>query len=115
HGRACPRTRYWPGVRPRSTRATRNSSKRVNVYVFTGPTISAAEARQELDAVYLPPAAEGDVFRLVLRRPEVIGSIDGYLHSVPTVRHKEILWAMSQGIHVFGSASIGALRAVELA
>jgi hypothetical protein len=87
----------------------------VNVYVFTGPTISAAEACQELDAVYLPPAAEGDVFRVTLRRPQAIGIIDGYFHSVPTVRHKEILWAMSQGIHVFGSASIGALRAVELA
>jgi hypothetical protein len=33
---------------------------------------------------------------------------------VPTVWHKEILWAMTQGIHVFGAASIGALRAAEL-
>src|SRR6185503_8566658 len=31
------------------------------------------------------------------------------------VWHKEILWAMSQGIHVYGSASMGALRAAELA
>ena len=28
--------------------------------------------------------------------------------------HKEILWAMAQGIHVYGGASIGALRAAEL-
>jgi hypothetical protein len=34
---------------------------------------------------------------------------------VPAVWHKEILWAMSQGIHVYGSASMGALRAAELA
>ena len=33
---------------------------------------------------------------------------------MPTVWHKEILWAMAQGIHVFGAASIGALRAAEL-
>lgn len=33
----------------------------------------------------------------------------------PSVWHKEILWAMSQGIHVFGAASMGALRAAELA
>ena len=32
----------------------------------------------------------------------------------PTVWHKEILWAMAEGIHVYGSASIGALRAAEL-
>jgi hypothetical protein len=87
----------------------------VNVYIFTGPTISAAEASSELEAVYLPPAAEGDVYRVALKRPQVIGIIDGYFQSIPTVRHKEILWAMSRGIHVFGSASIGALRAAELA
>jgi len=33
---------------------------------------------------------------------------------VPAVWHKEILWAMAQGIHVYGAASIGALRAAEL-
>jgi hypothetical protein len=87
----------------------------VSVYVFTGPTISPAEARAELEAVYLPPAAEGDVFRAALKRPQAIGIIDGYFQSTPSVRHKEILWAMSRGVHVFGSASIGALRAAELA
>lgn len=87
----------------------------MSVYVFTGPTISPAEASRELEAVYLPPAAEGDVFRATLKRPQAIGIIDGYFESMPAVRHKEILWAMSQGIHVFGSASIGALRAAELA
>lgn len=86
----------------------------MNVCVFTGPTISAADAGGELDAAYLPPAAEGDVYRVTLKRPKAIGIIDGYFQSVPTVRHKEILWAMSRGIHVFGSASIGALRAAEL-
>ena len=45
----------------------------------------------------------------------MIGVIDGYFEVVPTVWHKEILWAMSQGIHVYGAASIGALRAAELA
>ena len=86
----------------------------MSVYVFTGPTISASGARRELEAVYLPPAAEGDVYRITLQHPQAIGIIDGYFQSVPAVRHKEILWAMSRGIHVFGSASIGALRAAEL-
>src|SRR5437764_6449031 len=86
----------------------------MNVFIFTGPTISPAEASAELKAVYLPPAAEGDVYRVALHRPQAIGIIDGYFQSVPTVRHKEILWAMSCGIHVFGSASMGALRAAEL-
>jgi hypothetical protein len=33
---------------------------------------------------------------------------------VPSVWHKEVLWALSQGIHVYGAASMGALRAAEL-
>lgn len=86
----------------------------MSAYIFAGPTISATEARTELDAVYLPPAADGDVYRAALKHPEAIGIIDGYFQSVPAVRHKEILWAMTQGIHVFGSASMGALRAAEL-
>jgi len=45
------------------------------------------------------------VYRAALTCPAIIG---------PTVWHKEILWAMAQGIHVYGGASIGALRAAEL-
>jgi len=87
----------------------------MTVVLFTGPTLCAADARAEIDAVCLPPAAEGDVYRAVLERPRVIGIIDGYFEAVPAVWHKEILAAMADGIHVFGSASIGALRAAELA
>ena len=87
----------------------------MTVVLFTGPTLSPREACQRLDAVCLPPAAQGDVYRAALRRPFAIGIIDGYFERVPAVWHKEILWAMSEGIHVFGSASMGALRAAELA
>ncbi len=85
------------------------------VFIFTGPTLSAAEACQVLDAVYLPPVAQGDVYRVARLRPKVIGLIDGYFDTMPSVWHKEILWAMREGIHVFGAASMGALRAAELA
>jgi hypothetical protein len=74
-----------------------------------------ADACRELDAEYLPPAAQGDVYRAALERPDAIGLIDGYFHRLPAVWHKEILWAMAQGIRVYGAASMGALRAAELA
>jgi hypothetical protein len=83
-------------------------------YVFTGPTLCAQDAREILDAAYLPPVAQGDVFEVGQKRPVAIGIIDGYFQQVPSVWHKEILWAMAEGIHVFGTASIGALRAAEL-
>ena len=40
---------------------------------------------------------------------------DGVVLDVPAVWHREILWALSEGVHVFGAASMGALRAAELA
>ena len=84
------------------------------VILFTGPTLSAVDAQAVLEAECRPPVAQGDVYRAALQRPFAIGIVDGYFDSVPSVWHKEILWAMSQGIHVFGSASMGALRAAEL-
>ena len=84
--------------------------------VFIGPTLSPEDASATLDAIYLPPVQQGDVYRATMRHhPRAIGIIDGYFEHVPSVWHKEILWAMAEGTHVFGSASMGALRAAELA
>jgi hypothetical protein len=82
--------------------------------IFLGPTLTLEEARKHLDAVYSPPVAQGDVLRALSHNPFVIGIIDGYFETVPAVWHKEILYAMERGVHVFGSASMGALRAAEL-
>ncbi|WP_063934876.1 TfuA-like protein [Archangium violaceum] len=86
----------------------------MSVYVFLGPSHPLEQAQRLLDAYYLPPVAAGDVSALVERRPRAIVIIDGYFEQVPSVRHKEILYALSQGIRVFGSSSMGALRAAEL-
>lgn len=87
----------------------------MTIVIFVGPTLAARDGRAELDATFLPPVAQGDVYRVARERPDAIGIIDGYFERVPAVWHKEILWAMSQGIHVYGSGSMGALRAAELA
>jgi hypothetical protein len=84
------------------------------IYVFLGPTLAQASARAELDAVYLPPVSEGDVCRLWRHRPRAVGIVDGYFRYVPAVWHKEIMWIMERGVHVFGAAGLGALRAAEL-
>jgi hypothetical protein len=85
-----------------------------DVYVFLGPTLAAPAARTELDAVYLPPVSAGDVYRLWRRRPRAVGIVDGFFERAPAVWHKEIMWIMERGVHMFGSAGLGALRAVEL-
>lgn len=87
----------------------------MNAIVFLGPSLPECDARRILRASYRPPVSQGDVIRAAAERPRVIGIVDGYFERVPAVWHKEILWAMSRGIHVVGAASMGALRAAELA
>lgn len=89
----------------------------MNIVVFLGPSLPPAEAQEKLPAIYCPPAARGDVYRATLLRPApaAIAIIDGLFTQQAAVNHKEILWAMTQGIHVFGASSMGALRAAELA
>ncbi|HEY6080336.1 MAG TPA: TfuA-like protein, partial [Polyangiaceae bacterium] len=86
----------------------------MSIVVFAGPTLRQEEVKARLDAVVLGPAAFGDVYRAAHSRPTAIAIIDGYFERVPAIWHKEILWAMSEGVHVFGASSMGALRAAEL-
>ncbi|ESZ22036.1 TfuA-like protein [Mesorhizobium sp. L48C026A00] len=87
-----------------------------SLIVFLGPTLPRAEAAAVLEATYLPPAEQGSVVRAVRTYlPRAIVLIDGSFGKVPAVRHKEILWALAKGIPIFGAASMGALRAAELA
>jgi hypothetical protein len=83
--------------------------------VFAGPSLPRPQAGEWPGITWRPPAAQGDIYRAALERPVRIGLIDGYFETVPSVWHKEILWAISQGIKVYGSSSMGALRAAELA
>jgi hypothetical protein len=86
------------------------------IVVFLGPTLQLEQARSLLDAVYVPPAEQGHIVDIVQRvRPRAIILIDGAFASVPAVRHKEIMWALSQGVEILGASSLGALRAAELA
>lgn len=82
--------------------------------VFAGPSLPPAARPGDPALLWRPPARQGDLYRAATERPAIIGLVDGYFEDQPTVWHKEILWAMAQGIHVYGSASIGALRAAEL-
>lgn len=83
------------------------------IAVFSGPTISHRDISQFMDCVCLPPVRHGDIIRLQRQPVEAIGIIDGYFEGAQSVWHKEILHALDSDIPVFGSASMGALRAAE--
>ena len=79
--------------------------------VFVGPSLPNATGFD-----MRPPAAVGDI--LAASRERGVGRIaliDGYFERMAAVWHKEILLALERGIAVYGAASMGALRAAELA
>ena len=82
--------------------------------VFVGPSLSVQVASRILDAIYMPPAKQADVVSAVYRfQPDVIGIIDGALYPDLAVWHKEILFALENGVAVYGAAGVGAVRAIE--
>jgi hypothetical protein len=83
--------------------------------LFLGPSLSQEEAKQLYpNVIVLPPAGMGDILGAANRyRPHAIGLVDGTFLTNMSVYHKEILYAMEQGIWVLGSSSMGALRAAE--
>jgi hypothetical protein len=85
--------------------------------VFVGPTLPAAEARARLSGADVrPPAAVGDVLAAIASRDvRRVALIDGYFERMAAVWHKELLLAIERGCEVWGAASMGALRAAELA
>jgi len=82
--------------------------------LFAGPSLAGSDfVANGIDV--RPPAAHGDLLRAVLEGATAIGLVDGLFDAVAAVWHKEILFALAQGVAVLGAASMGALRAAECA
>ena len=87
----------------------------INTLVFTGPSLPPEEARLIFpNAYYHEPIQCGDVIKAMRAGMRNIAIIDGYFEQRGAVWHKEIIFALSRGVQVFGSSSMGALRAAEL-
>ena len=80
--------------------------------VFAGPSLYGLEVPAGIDRY--GPAVMGSVYRAAEAGYLRIGIVDGLFGDVPSVWHKEILYAMFAGVEVVGAASMGALRAAEL-
>jgi len=87
--------------------------------LFAGPSlygdIVGGRIAAAPEIVCRGPAAQGDVAAAVLDGATAIGLVDGRYEDVAAPWHKEILFALSEGVAVYGAASLGALRAVECA
>ncbi|TVV75376.1 TfuA-like protein [Sphingomonas solaris] len=81
--------------------------------LFAGPSLWGTPLPPAIDL--RPPARCGDILRAAAARPSAIGLVDGVFEQGPSVWHKEILAVLAAGIPVWGAASLGALRAAEVA
>lgn len=86
------------------------------IHVYVGPTLERSAPEFAVPGMRVcPPARHGDLFADALWDGDTVVLVDGVYHQAPALRHKEILAAMGRGVRVIGAASIGALRAAELA
>jgi hypothetical protein len=85
--------------------------------IFLGPSLTHEKARKILDAEYRPPAKKGDFLRFATPANDltVVGLVDGYfLQDYPPSPIEVYQLIIRKNTVVIGSASLGALRAVEL-
>lgn len=86
---------------------------KLSTIVFAGPSIHQTELAAYANITFCPPAASGDILAAVNLGARTIGLIDGVFGDCAAVWHKELLFALSKGVAVYGAASMGALRAAE--
>ena len=83
--------------------------------IFLGPSLSREKAIKILDADYRLPAKKGDLLQLILKEVDIVGLVDGYfLQDYPPTPIEVYNLVRKRNVKVFGSSSLGALRAVEL-
>ncbi len=84
------------------------------IVVFSGPSVYGMERSQFRGMCWMPPAGRGDLLRLLPSHPKIVVIIDGYFMDSPSIGHQEIVKLIAEGVIIYGCASMGALRAVEL-
>ncbi len=83
--------------------------------IFLGPSLPIEKAKEILDADYRLPAKKGDILQLIPTGVRIVGLIDGYfLQDYPPTPIEVYNLLRKRDVRVFGSSSLGALRAVEL-
>tara|TARA_B100001939_G_scaffold51740_1_gene40996 strand:+ start:2410 stop:3792 length:1383 start_codon:yes stop_codon:yes gene_type:complete len=83
------------------------------IALFIGPSMTEGIELGDNVTIF-SPIKSGDIYKLMTHGYKKIGIVDGVFHGVPSIWHREILYAMERGIEIYGSSSMGALRAAEM-
>ena len=85
--------------------------------IFLGPSLSHKKAKKIFQADFRGPAKKGDLLRLssVVDDTTIVGLVDAlFLQDYPPSPIEVYQLMLNKNIILFGAASLGALRAVEL-
>ncbi len=92
----------------------------IKIIIYLGPSLPLEEAKKILSSdnrkkvVYAPPIRRGDIPKAVSEGFEVIGIIDGVFFRESAVSPRELMDILKSNVKIYGSSSMGALRASEL-
>jgi hypothetical protein len=88
--------------------------RKLTVY-YVGPSLYGYMPEPLPNEVWRGPAKQGDILRDVIKlKPRQVVLIDGTFNQTLAVWHKELVYAMLQGVKCVGAASMGALRAADM-
>lgn len=86
------------------------------IICYLGPSLPLYRAVELCpNIIFRPPAIQGDIMSDAVEvQPDRILLVDGCFLQNLSVWHKEIIFALTKGIKVYGASSMGALRAADL-
>ena len=87
---------------------------KTKIALFVGPSTPTIDSSLLDKFTIFEPIKAGDIYKIMNCGFTQIGIIDGVFHGVPSIWHREILYAIENNIKVYGSSSMGALRAAEM-
>ncbi|MDY1590688.1 MAG: TfuA-related McrA-glycine thioamidation protein [Methanofastidiosum sp.] len=92
----------------------------IRIIIYLGPSLPLEEAKyifssdKKREIVYAPPIRRGDIPKAISEGFDIIGIIDGVFYRESAVSPRELMEVLKSGVKIYGSSSMGALRASEL-
>lgn len=92
----------------------------IKIIIYLGPSLPVDEAKKILssdakrEVTYAPPIKRGDIPKAASDGYNIIGIIDGIFFRESAVSPRELMEILKSNIKIYGSSSMGALRASEL-
>ena len=87
--------------------------------IYCGPSLTLGDKvnlKQKYPKIkWEPPVKRGDIELALSQNIKELLIIDGYFENQNPIWQREIFYALKEGMTIFGCASMGALRAIELA